>query len=123
MVKNINTQEFKENIFDYTKHSDWKFQGKKPTIIDFYADWCGPCKMLQPILEELSEEYKDKVNFVKVNTENEVELAKVFGIMSIPTMLFIPLNDQPVMQPGLLPKEVLKQVINERLLNENEAAA
>ncbi|MDE3213406.1 MAG: thioredoxin, partial [Bacteroidota bacterium] len=89
-----------------------------PAIIDFYADWCGPCKMVAPILEELSEEFKDKLVIYKVNTEKEMELAAVFGIQSIPTFLFIPMEGEgdPMMQPGALPKKAFKQVIEEHLV-------
>ena len=123
MTKHLTTQEFKDKIFDYTKNKDWVYGGDKPAIIDFYADWCGPCKMLSPILEELAGEYKDKINIYKVDTESERELAQVFGIRSIPSMLFIPMEEQPAMQPGLLPKNTLDQIIREHLLKEEKASA
>ena len=106
-VRHLTTEEFKTSVFDYTREKDWKFAGKKPMIVDFYADWCGPCKMLAPIMEELNKEYGDKVDIVKVDTEAEQELSMVFGIRSIPSILFIPVEGQPMMQPGLLPKNVL----------------
>ena len=77
-TKNLNKEEFKELVFDYTQHSEWKFEGENPAIVDFYADWCGPCKMVAPILEELSEEYQGKVDIYKVDTEAQQELASVF---------------------------------------------
>jgi thioredoxin len=120
-TKHLTTQEFKEQIFDYTKEQEWKYQGTLPAIIDFYADWCGPCKMVAPVLEELSDEYAGKLNIYKVNTEKEQELAAVFGIQSIPTFLFIPAQGQPMMQPGALPKKVFKQVIDEELLPVTQA--
>ena len=122
-VKHLTTEEFKTQVFDYTKDKEWKFNGSKPMIIDFYADWCGPCKMLAPIMEELNDEYGDKVDIVKIDTEAETELSMVFGIRSIPSILFIPVEGQPMMQPGLLPKNVLEQVINERLLNNSVPSA
>ncbi|MDH5609577.1 MAG: thioredoxin [Cyclobacteriaceae bacterium] len=112
---NLTSQKFKEDIFDYTTESEWSFKGEKPAIIDFYADWCGPCKMVAPVLEELSNEYPDIVIY-KVDTEVEQELAAVFQIRSIPSILFIPKNKQPMMQAGALPKHVLKDVIEKELL-------
>jgi len=108
---------FKSDIFDYTTETEWKFKGSMPAIIDFYADWCGPCKMVAPILEELSKEYADKVTIYKVDTEAELELSSVFGIQSIPSLLFIPMEGRPMMQKGALPKNVLKNVIEEELLS------
>ena len=111
----LTTQEFKEKIFNYETQKDWKYEGL-PAIIDFYADWCGACKMVAPILEELSNEYEGKLVIYKVNTDKEQEVSAVFGIQSIPTMLFIGVDGEPMMQPGALPKHVLKQVIEEKLL-------
>lgn len=107
---------FKKNIFDYTAEKEWKYKGTEPAIIDFYADWCGPCKAVAPILEELSDEYKGKVIIYKVDTEVEQELSAVFQIRSIPSLLFIPMDKQPMMQAGALPKSALENVINEELL-------
>ncbi len=112
----LTTDKFKEDVFDYTTEKEWKYKGDKPAIIDFYADWCGPCKMVAPILEELSDEYKDKLLIYKVDTEVEQELAAVFQIRSIPSMLFIPVDKQPMMQAGALPKTALKEVIEKELL-------
>lgn len=92
-------------VFNYEKNKEWKYEGDKPALIDFYADWCGPCKMVAPVLEDLAKDYDGKMNIYKVNTEEEQELASVFGIRSIPSFLFIPLNDQPQMAMGALPKE------------------
>ncbi len=112
----LTTQKFKDEVFDYTKSKEWDYKGEIPAIIDFYADWCGPCKMVAPILEELSEEYKGKINIYKVDTEAEQELSAVFQIRSIPSMLFIPVGKQPMMQAGALPKATLKEVIEKELL-------
>ena len=118
----MTTRDFKDKIFNFETEQDWKYQGALPAIIDFYADWCGPCKMVAPVLEELSEEYKDRVVIYKVDTEAEQELSSVFGIRSIPTMLFIGADGEPMMQPGAYPKHILRQVIEERLLASVKAA-
>lgn len=115
----MTTQEFKEKIFNYETEKEWNYLGNKPAIIDFYADWCGPCKMVAPVLEELSEEYKDELVIYKVNTDIEQELSAVFGIQSIPSFLFIDSDGEPKMQPGAFPKHVFKQVIEEHLLKPN----
>jgi thioredoxin 1 len=107
---------FRSQIFDYTTEKEWSFKGEIPAIIDFYADWCGPCKMVAPVLEELSNEYKDKLVIYKVDTEEEIELASVFGIRSIPSILFIPVEGQPMMQAGALPKSALKSIIDKELV-------
>ncbi|HEY1115864.1 MAG TPA: thioredoxin domain-containing protein [Chitinophagaceae bacterium] len=112
----LTTQDFKDKIFNYEQEQEWKYQGSLPAIIDFYADWCAPCKMVAPVLEELSKEYEGRLVIYKVNTEVEMELASVFGISSIPTFLFIPVNGDPMMQPGAFPKKVFQQVIEEKLL-------
>jgi thioredoxin len=111
----LTAQKFKDEIFDYTTEKEWKFKGAKPAIIDFYADWCGPCKMVAPILEDLSNENPEIIIY-KVDTQVEQELAAVFQIRSIPSILFIPLDKQPIMQAGALPKHVLEDVINKELL-------
>jgi len=112
----LTTELFKSDVFDYTTEKEWKFKGNLPAIIDFYADWCGPCKMVAPILEELSDEYKDKIVIYKVDTEVEQELSAVFQIRSIPSMLFIPMDKQPMMQAGALPKENLVEAIEKELI-------
>lgn len=108
-------QTFKNEVFDYTNQKEWNFKGKKPAIIDFYADWCGPCKMVAPILEELSNEFPN-ITIYKVNTEVEQELSSLFQIRSIPSILFIPLGKQPMMQAGALPKTALKEIIQKELI-------
>lgn len=115
-TKLLSAEDFKNKVFDYTKKTEWDFSGDKPAIIDFYADWCGPCKMVAPVLEELSTEFEGKIDIFKVDTEAEQELSAVFGIRSIPSMLFIPLNDTPKMQAGALPKNALKEIIEKELL-------
>jgi thioredoxin 1 len=112
----ITTQDFKDKVFDYSQDQEWSYKGNLPAIIDFYADWCGPCKMVAPILEELSDEYNNDLVIYKVDTEKEMELSSLFGIQSIPTFLFIPVNGNPMIQKGAFPKKVFKEVIEERLL-------
>ncbi len=111
---------FKEQVFDYTQDKEWNFKGDKPAIIDFYADWCGPCQMVAPIFEELAEEYKDDIVIYKLDTEAEQELAAMFQIRSIPSILFIPRNGQPKMQMGALPKQGLVELIERELLSVGE---
>jgi thioredoxin 1 len=114
-LEHLTNETFKEKIFNYEVNKDWKFLGTTPAIIDFYADWCGPCKVIAPILEELKEEYGDKLDIFKVNTEEQRELSSIFGIQSIPSLLFIPKEGQPQMAMGALPKETFKQAISEVL--------
>ncbi len=114
-LEHLTNETFKEKVFNYESNKEWKFEGEIPAIIDFYADWCGPCKTVAPILEELQAEYGDKINIYKVNTEEQKELSSVFGIQSIPSLLFIPKEGQPQMAMGALPKETFKQAISEVL--------
>jgi len=111
----LTTQKFKEEIFDYTAEKEWSYKGDKPAIIDFYADWCGPCKMVAPILEELSNENPDVIIY-KVDTEVEQELSAVFQIRNIPSILVIPKDRQPMMQAGALPKNALQEIIDKELV-------
>ena len=103
---------------DYESNpTEWKYKGDKPALIDFSASWCGPCKMLAPVLDELAQEYDGKVYIYKVDTEVEEELSQAFGIRSIPTMLFVPMNGQPMMTQGALPKTEIEKIIKQRLLS------
>jgi len=106
---------FLQKVFDYEQNKEWKFEGDLPCIIDFYADWCGPCKMIEPILQELAQEYQGKLNIYRVDTDAQQELAAAFGIQSIPSLLFVPLNDKPQMATGALPQKILKRAIKEVL--------
>ena len=117
MSEHLTNELFLEKVFNYRENKEWKYEGELPAVIDFYADWCGPCKMVAPIIEELSEEYSGKVNFYKVDTDKEQELAGAFGIQSIPSLLFIPREGKPQMAAGALPKKTLKEVIDKELLN------
>ena len=116
MGEQLTKEMFIEKVFDFEKEKEWKYKGDIPCVIDFYADWCMPCKMVAPIIEELSAEYDGKVSFYKVDTEKEQELASIFGIQSIPSILFVPKEGQPQMSAGALPKDRFKEMINEQLL-------
>ncbi|KAF0130349.1 MAG: thioredoxin [Bacteroidetes bacterium] len=115
-MEHLTKETFLTKVFNFEQNKDWKFEGELPCLIDFYADWCQPCKMVAPILEELSKEYDGKINIYKIDTEDQTELAGAFGIRSIPSLLFCPKNGQPQMAMGALPKESLRQAINDVLL-------
>lgn len=114
-LEHLTLETFKEKVFNFEANKDWKFEGKAPAIVDFYADWCSPCRMVAPILEELQEVYGNKLTIYKVNTEEERELAGMFGIQSIPSLLFIPLEGQPQMAQGALPKATFISAIEDVL--------
>ena len=115
MIEHLTNETFKEKVFDYENNKEWKFQGDKPCLIDFYADWCQPCKIVAPILEDLATDYDGKVDIFKIDTESEKELAGIFGIQSIPSLLFVPMEGMPQMAQGALPKETFQQAIKEVL--------
>lgn len=114
-LEHLTKDTFKEKVFNFEANKDWKFEGERPAIIDFYADWCAPCRMVAPILEELKAEYGDKLDIYKIDTEAERELAGMFGIQSIPSLLFIPSEGQPQMAMGALPKDTFKKAISDVL--------
>ena len=116
MSEKLTKARFLKEIFDFENESTWKYKGELPSVIDFYADWCYPCKMVAPVLEELSKKYAGKVNIYKVNTDEEGDLAEYFGIRSIPSLLFIPKNGKPQMLVGALPKNHLDQAIQNILI-------
>jgi thioredoxin len=116
MPEHLTKETFLEKVFNYEQNKEWKFEGDKPCIIDFYADWCQPCKIVAPVLEELEKEYEGQINIYKIDTEDQQELAAAFGIRSIPSLLFCPKDDQPQMAQGALPKETLKEAIDKVLL-------
>lgn len=111
MTENLTKASFLEKVFNFEKNKEWTFEGKRPALIDFYADWCGPCKMLAPVLEQLSKEYEGKIDIYKIDTEAEQELSAAFGIRSIPSMLFCSMDGEPQMANGALPKADLEKVI------------
>lgn len=106
---------FKEKVFNFDVNKEWKYEGDLPAIIDFYADWCAPCRMVAPVLEELGKKYEGKLHVYKIDTEAEPELAGMFQVQSIPTIFFIPLEGQPSYTMGALPKKELERAINEVL--------
>ena len=111
MTEMLTKADFLSKVFDYENNKEWNYKGDVPALIDFYADWCQPCKMVAPILEELGEEYAGKIKIFKIDTEAEQELAGIFGIRSIPSLLFIPKDGKPQMAQGALPKPQLKEAI------------
>jgi thioredoxin 1 len=115
MTEHLDGEGFKKKIFDWEKSEEWKYEGALPAIVDFYAEWCGPCKMLGPVLEELSAKYEGKLSVFKIDTDKEPELSGLFDISSVPTLLFIPKEGKPAMALGALPKTQLEKAIGEIL--------
>lgn len=122
MVKNINKLYFDKNVYDTEIKSadEIKFLGKKPVVLDFHAKWCGPCKMLTPILEELDKEYDGGIDIYKMDIEDELVVAQQFGVMSVPTLVFIPVEGKPAIQAGAPSKNQLKEIIDEKLLGKKK---
>ena len=112
-METLTIEAFKSKVFDFTKNTEWKFEGVRPVIVDFYADWCGPCRALAPILQNVSEKYAGKVDIYKVDTEATPELAALFGVRGIPSLLFIPQTGEPSMSSGVMPEESFDQAISE----------
>lgn len=120
-VRLLNKREFKQKIYDYTLSKDWDYKGERPVVIDFYADWCRPCKVVAPILSQLAEEYQGQVDFYKLNTEKDQAVAKHFGISSIPTIMFIPVEGKPFVARGAQPKMFLKRNVEKILPGSDKA--
>ena len=117
----LNKKEFLKRVADFEKSpSVWKYLGDKPAIIDFYADWCGPCRRLAPVLEELATEYNNEIYIYKVNVDDNKEIAEAFGITSLPTIVFVPMSGNPSAGTGFLPKDVLKRAIKDILIKNND---
>ena len=116
MSEHLNKESFKTKVFDFEKNQEWKFEGDIPCVIDFWAPWCGPCRMVGPVLDELSQEYEGKIHIYKINTDEEQELGAMFGIRSIPSILFVPVEGQPKMAVGALPKNNIKDIIDKESL-------
>lgn len=122
MSEDLNKETFRDKIFNFEKNKEWKYEGTLPALVDFWAPWCGPCRLVGPVIDQLSEDYAGRVNFFKVNTEEEQELAGMFGIQSIPSLLFIPVVGVPKMALGALPKKELKRIIESELLPSSQAS-
>ena len=119
--EHLTYETFKEKVWDFEKNpEEWVYEGDVPCVIDFYATWCRPCKMVAPIMEDLANEYKGKIKIYKIDTDKEKKLAGVFGIRSIPAVLFSPMKGKPMMQTGALPKEEYVKIINTELLNKKQ---
>jgi len=115
-VIHINKEEFLKKVFNFETSTEWKFLGNRPVILNFYANWCGPCRMIAPFLEQLAEEYKEQIYIYKINIDQEKELARAFGAGSIPLLVFVPMQGQPQANKGALPKEDIKRAIDIILL-------
>ena len=122
MLEHLTKETFKEKVFNFEANKEWKYEGDKPCMIDFYADWCQPCKMVAPVLDELQKEYGDSIVIYKVNTEDQQELAGMFGVQSIPSLLFVPQEGQPQMAQGALPKPTFEKAIADVLKVEKPEA-
>lgn len=116
MIELLNIESFKEKVFDFEKNSEWKFEGKIPAIVKFTAEWCGPCRVMKPILKEVANEYENKINIYEVDVDEEQEIASAFGIRSIPSMIFCKGNNKPSMMTGAVSKTKLIESINKNLL-------
>jgi thioredoxin 1 len=115
MTEHLDAVAFKAKVFDWEKGGEWSYSGAIPAIVDFYAEWCGPCKMLAPVLEELSGKYEGKIKMYKVDIDKEPELAGLFGVQSVPSLLFVPKEGQPSMALGALPKPQIEKAMREVL--------
>lgn len=115
-IVHLTDESFKKLVFDYENNKEWKYEGSLPAIIDFYADWCAPCRQLSPVVEEIAKEYKGKLVVYKIDTEKEKKLAGSIGITALPTLLFIPVKGKPQVTMGALPKSSLVKAINDVLL-------
>jgi len=115
-IKQLTKEEFIRQIADLNGNTEhWNYRGSRPAVIDFFAEWCGPCKALAPLLEEIAAEFAGKVDFYKVDIDRQSDLAAAFGIRSVPTLLFIPMNEKPRRTVGVLPKASLREAVEEIL--------
>jgi len=117
-VEYLSYDTFLTKVWNFENNSqEWIYEGDVPCVIDFYADWCGPCKRVAPIMDDLAEKYNGKVKIYKINTDKEKQLSSAFGISSIPAVLFVPMKGKPMMQTGALPKDQYIKIIEDELLN------
>lgn len=112
----LTEQDFKEKVFNFDAGKEWKYEGTKPAVIDFYADWCAPCRQLSPLLESVVKEYNGQVILYKIDTEKEKNLTEKLGVQALPTLLYIPVSGKPQVRMGLVPKDSLRQTIDKFLL-------
>jgi thioredoxin len=122
VVKQIGKEEFLQKVFNFEKSTWWKYEGIKPCIVNFHADWCGPCRTLEPILEDLAKKYEEQILVYKIDTEKEKDLCAAFGIKSLPTVLFCPLGGRPQVVAGALPYETIEKAIQDVLIKSIEDA-
>ena len=115
MVEHLTRADFVSKVFDFENADTWRFAGDLPAIVDFWAEWCPPCKMIAPLLDEIAEKYEGRLRVYKVNTDEETDIASAFQVLSIPTLLFIPLHDQPHLSVGAMPKAGLEKLVREVL--------
>ena len=115
MIEHLTKDSFIEKVFDFNNEQEWKYKGDKPALIDFYAEWCGPCKMLTPTLEAIAKDYDQSLYIYKIDTDEEQELAAAFGIQSVPSLLFIPMAGTPQMATGAVPRPTLESAIKDVL--------
>ena len=115
MIEHLTKESFDQKFKGFDGSKEWKFNGEKPAIVDFYATWCGPCKTVAPVLEELAKEYSGKVEIYKVDTDEEMRLAVLFGVRSVPTFVFFPVGKAPIVTTGAMPKGMFEKTIKEKL--------
>ncbi len=113
MAISLTEEDFVVKVFDYKNNKEWSFRGDRPAIIDFYANWCGPCKMLSPIFEKLSKKYENSIDFYKVDTDKEQDISSAIGVQSLPTILFIPIDGKPKVSVGFLQEDAFENIIKE----------
>ena len=114
MIEHLTKETFDQKVVNFNNSPEWKFEGEKPIVIDFYAPWCGPCKMVAPVLEQLQEEYGDKIEIYKVNSDDEMELPMMFNIRGVPTLVFFPVGEKPIIKVGAMPKSGFEKIITEQ---------
>jgi len=115
MIEHLTKETFEQKVTNFSNSKDWKFEGERPIIIDFYAPWCGPCKLVTPILEDLKNEYGDKIEIYKVDTDQEMELPMIFNVRGVPTIAFFPVGENYFTKVGAMPKAAFEKILKEQL--------